>query len=143
MEPSGGWIVIICALYGQKPGTPMVRARYYLYTKTKARPMLRNLAPNSTNLLLHVQRAHLQMALWNASVQHSPPDIDIRNFEWEMEAGVISPYIDSGRTGPPAPMEVISCRCRDAGKACAAICSCKKEGLSCTTYCLGQSGDEC
>ena len=50
-----------CALYDQKPGKPMEDARYNLYTKTKARPRLRNLPPNSANLLLHVQRAHLQM----------------------------------------------------------------------------------
>ena len=46
-----------CALYGQKPDTPMEDARYNLYTKTKAKPRLRNLPPNSANLLLHVQRA--------------------------------------------------------------------------------------
>ena len=59
-----------------------------------------------------------------------------------MKAGVLSPCIDPGPTGPPALMDVIRCRCRAAGKACAAICSCKKEGLSCTIYCLCQSGDE-
>ena len=66
-----------CALFGQKPGTPMEDARYNLYTKTKARPRLRNLPPNSANLLLHVQRAHLQMTLWKAADKHSPPDIYI------------------------------------------------------------------
>ena len=60
-----------------------------------------------------------------------------------MKAGVLSPCIDPGPTGPPALMDVISCRCRAAGKACAVICSCKKEGLSCTICCLYQSGDEC
>ena len=132
-----------CALYGQKPDTAMEDARYNLYTKTKARPMLRNLPPNSANLLLHVQRAPLQMTLWKVADQHSPPDIDISNFGWEMKACVLSPCIDPGPTGPPALMDVISCHCRAAGKACAAICSCKKEGLSYTIYCLSQSGDEC
>ena len=59
-----------------------------------------------------------------------------------MKAGVLSPCIDPGPTAPPDLMDVISCRCRAAGKACAAICSCKNEGLSCTIYCLCQSGDE-
>ena len=132
-------VSLFCALYGQKQGTPMEDARYNLYT----RPRLRNLPPNSANLLLHVQRVHLQMTLWKAADQHSPPDIDISNFGWEMKAGVLSPCIDPGPTGPPALMDMISCRCRAAGKACAAICCCKKEGLSCTIYCLCQSGDEC
>ena len=49
-----------CAPYSHKSGTPMVWARYNLYTKTKAMPRLRNLPPNCT-YLLHVQWAHLQM----------------------------------------------------------------------------------
>ena len=107
-----------CALYSQKPDTPMEEARYNLYTKTKAMPRLRNLPPNtSTKLLLHVQRAHLQMTLWKAADQHSPPDIDVSNFGWEMKAGVLSPCIDPGPTGPPALMDVISSRssgCRES-----------------------------
>ena len=116
MGPSGGWSVLLLALYGQKQGTPMEDARYTLYTKTKARPRLRNLPPNSANLLLHVQHAHLPMTLWKAADQHSPPDIDISNFGWEMKAGVLSPCIDPGPTGPPALMDVISCHRQAAGK---------------------------
>ena len=96
-----------CALYGQKSGTPMVGAMYNLYTKTKVKPRLRNLPPNSTNRLLHVQRAHLQMTLWMAADQNSPPDMDISNFGWEMNAGVLSPCFDPGPTGPPALKDVI------------------------------------
>ena len=58
-------------------------------------------------------------------------------------AGVLSPCIDPGPTGPPALMDVISCRCLVAGKAVTTISSCKKECLSCAIYCLCQSGDEC
>ena len=146
MGPSGGWIVILVCTVRPETCKPMEEARYNLYTKTKTRPRLRNLPPNSTNLLLHVKRAHLQnlMALWKAADQNSPPDIDISNFGWEMKAGVLSPCtIDPGSTWPPALMDVVSCRCRAARKACASICSCNKEGLSCTIYCLCQSGDEC
>ena len=84
-----------CAIYGQKPDTPMEEARYNLYTKTKAMRRLRNLPPNtSTNLLLHVQRAHPQMTLWKAADQHSTPDIDISNVGWETKAGILSPCIN-------------------------------------------------
>ena len=76
------------------------------------------------------------MTLWKAADQHSPPDIDINNFGWEMNACALLPCIDPEQTGPHALVDVISCPCRAVGKACAAICSCKKEGLSCTIYCL-------
>ena len=67
----------------------MIGAMYNLYTKTKVKPRLRNHPPNSTNRLLHVQRAHLQMTLWMAADQNSPPDMDMSNFGWEMKAGVL------------------------------------------------------
>ena len=143
MGPSGCWTVILLCTIRSETRHTHGRGEN-LYTKTKAMPRLRNLPPNtSTNLFLHVQRAHPQMTLWKAADQHSPPDIDVSNFGWEMKAGVLSPCIDPEPTGPPALVDVVSCRCRAAGKACAAICSCKKEGLSCTIYCLCQSGDEC
>ena len=85
-----------------------------------------NFPPNSINLL-HVKRAHLQMTLWEGADQHSPPDMDISNLGWEIKAGVLSKCIYPGPTGPPALMDVISCRCRAAGKACAAICSYEKD----------------
>ena len=96
----------------------MVGAMHNLYTNTNARPRLRNLPPNSTNLLLRVQRAHLQVTLWIAGDQNYPPDIDMRNFGWEIKAGVLSSYIDPGPTGPPALMDVISCCCGAARKGC-------------------------
>ncbi len=34
----------------------MEEARYNMYTKTRARPRLRNFPPNGTNVLLHVHR---------------------------------------------------------------------------------------
>ena len=132
-DPLEVGLSFLCALYGLKPGTPMEEPRYNLYRKTKARPRLSNLPPNSINLLLHVQRAHLQMMLWKA----------ISNFGWQINDVVLSECIDPGPTWPPALMEVISCRCRAAWKACAAFCSYRKECLSCTIYCLCQSGDEC
>ena len=85
----------------------MVGAMYNLYTKTKVKSKLRNRPPNSTNLLLHVQRAHLQVTLWMAADQNSPSDMDMSNFGWEMNAGVLSQCIDPGPTGPPALKDVI------------------------------------
>ena len=96
----------------------MVGAMYNLYRKTKVKPRLRNLPPNSTNLLLRVQRAHLQMTLCMTADHNSPPDMDISNFGWEINADVLSPCIDRGPTGPPVLKDV--------------ICSGTKEGLSCT-----------
>ena len=104
MGPSGGWtVILLCTV---RPEIRHTHGRgdvdpYNLYTKTKVKPRRRNLLPNSTNLLLHVQRAHLQMTLWMAADHNSPPDMDMSNFGWEMNAGVLSPCIDPGLTGPP------------------------------------------
>ena len=51
------------------------------------------------------------MTLWKAADQHSPPDIDITNFGWEMKAGILSPGID------PSPNRASRFRGRDRGES--------------------------
>lgn len=134
-----------CAMYDQPPGTSMSQARYQMYSKKKGKPLrIMALPPTEKNLLLHVQRAHLQMLLWKAADQQGPPHVDITEFGWEMKDGIPSPRYD---TGPPAPrdlLDVISCGCRTEGKACSTeACSCHKNNVSCTVYCVCVSGEDC
>ena len=89
-------------------------------------------------------RAHLQMMLWKVADQQGPPHVDITEFGWKMKDGIPSPRYD---TGPPAPrdlLDVISCGCRAEGKACSTeACSCHKNNVSCTVYCVCVSSEDC
>ena len=43
----------------------------------KKSPKIQALPPTSSNLLLHVLRAHLQVMLWKAADQQAPPDVNM------------------------------------------------------------------
>ena len=55
------------ALYGQKKCSSMTEARKEIYCKRKNPPALKQLPPTSSNLTLHVKRAHLQTMLWKSA----------------------------------------------------------------------------
>ena len=133
------------ALYGQPTGTSMTQARYNMYTRKQGKPLsIMLLPPTDTNIYLHVQHAHLQMLLWEAADHQRPPDDSISEYGWKIDDGKTCPSIVSGPPGPPLLMNVISCRCRAKHKACKECnCSCYREKLSCTIYCLCTAGDEC
>lgn len=133
------------AIYGQPPGSSMSEARYKMYSRKKGKPMrIMALPPTESNLLFHVRRAHLQMILWKAADQQSPPQLDITQFGWEMKDGILSPSFDTGPAAPPGLIDVISCGCKSGGKSCSTErCSCQKNTMSCTIYCTCTAGDEC
>ncbi|KAK2163508.1 hypothetical protein NP493_1458g00017 [Ridgeia piscesae] len=99
------------------------------------------LPPTDTNLYLHVRCAHLQMLFWKAADQQRPPDVPISVYGWKIADGITCPVIDSGPPGPPLLMNVICFRCRAKDMACKeSNCSCYREKLSCTIYCLCTAG---
>ena len=84
------------------------------------------------------------MLLWKAADQQGPPDVYIADYGWKIDDGIICPSIDSGPPAPALRMNVISCRCRAKDKASKeGNCSCYREKLSGTIYCICRAGDEC
>ena len=133
------------ALYNQLPGTKMSQARYNLYTRKKGKPLrIMALPPTDENLLLHVQRAHLQMILWKSADKQRPPMLDIRQYGWTSKDGIPSPSISSNPPAPPGLTDILSCGCKSQGNACSSSsCSCHKNHLSCTVYCKCASSGDC
>ena len=133
------------ALYGQLTGISMTQTRYNLYTCKQRKPLrIMLLPPTDTNLYIHVRHAHMEMLLWKAAGQQCPPNVPISEYGWKKDDSITCPSIDSGPPGPPLPTDVISCRCRAKDKACKeGNCSCYREKLRCTIYCLCTAGDEC
>ena len=125
---------------GQQPGASMESALFMKFTKKKKSHIIQAFPPTSSNLLLHVLRAHL----WKAADQQVPPDeaADITRFGWDILDGVPFPVLAHGDLGPPQLSDVISCQCRVQGKKCSTdACGCHKEHISCTAYC-NCSGEE-
>jgi hypothetical protein len=134
------------ALYGQPPGTSLQSARYSLFTKKKKSPKVMALPPTSDNMLQHVLRAHLQIMLWKAAKQRSPPDesANIANFGWEFNDDIPMPVIVRGDTAPPELTDMIKCQCKAHGRMCSTeTCGCHKERISCTSCCNCSSEAGC
>ena len=123
----------------------MTEARHNLYTQKRGKPLrIMSLPPTDKNLYLHVRRAHLQMLIWKAADKQGPPNVSITEYGWEVKDGMICPCIDVVPPGPPLLMNVLSCGCRAKGKACKETsCSCHREKLSCTVYCVCSAADDC
>ena len=132
-------------LYGQKVTVPMAELRYKIYIAKKGKPLeLKALPPTENNLLLHVKRAQLQVKLGKAACDRKPPELDITDFGWEITDGIPYPMMDKSPAGPPELLNVISCSCEAAGKACASSrCSCHSAKVPCTDFCHCCGSEEC
>ena len=63
-----------------------------MYSRKTGKPMrIMALPPIEANSYVHVRRAPLQMMLWKAADQQSPPKVDITQFGWEVKGGIPSP----------------------------------------------------
>ena len=96
------------------------------------------------NLLLHIQWQHLQMILLNAANQQGPPAVNITQFGWKVKEGIPSTVFAADSPAPPGLNDVISCGCKAHGKASSSTtCSCQKNQLSCTIYCMCGGTEGC
>ncbi|KAJ3606349.1 hypothetical protein NHX12_025870 [Muraenolepis orangiensis] len=86
------------ALYGQKKAKSM-NAHYQIYSRRKKPPELKKPPPTDVNVMLHIQRAHLQVMLWvKAADQGEPPaePRDVATFGWEVaKGGAVMPAVST------------------------------------------------
>ena len=104
------------------------------------------LPPTSANLFQHVLRAHLQVMLWKAADQLSPPSesVDISKFGWKLKDDIPIPVIAQSEPAPPGLIDVIRCQCKSTVNKCGTeVCGCHKEHLSCTSYCKCCGKEDC
>ena len=102
------------------------------------------LPPTETNLCLYVRRSHLQTMLWKAADQQGPPNVDITKFGWEVTEGIPSLCIATGLHAPQCLIDVINCGFKAERTARSTEnCSCHKNNMSCTVYCVCSSVDGC
>ena len=140
---AGGYDELFIALCGQPPGTQW---SLFASQSSPRRRVPKSKFPTSTNLLLHILRAHLQVMLWKGADQHAPPDesADIIQFGWWDPGWRSHSYYCSVRPRPPYPYDVIPSECSAQGKKCSIeVCCCHKEYLSCTSYCNYSGEDVC
>ena len=74
---------------------------------------LKSLPPTDANLVLHVQRADLQMLLWKVAEKSDPPDVQLTDYGWAVkEHEHAIPAISREPAAPSKLMDVIRCSCK-------------------------------
>ena len=139
----------MAACYGFPDYSDMTRLRFAVWQhkmgnhKLNNAPELKVLPPTSEAFGEHVQRAHLQIAIWRSYDRQDQPDLNPLHFGWTRDADteLLSP-IALPPDVSPAPVDVlkiIKCGCTSCSTA---RCSCAAAQLSCSVFC-GCHGDIC
>ena len=64
-------------LYGGKGITSLANLRCSIFSKKKDPPKIKSLPPTDEAAVQHVRRTRLQVLIWRAADQVTPPDIDV------------------------------------------------------------------
>lgn len=140
----------ICAAYGKitQSCTSMTECRVKMWHSKTGKSgassvKLCSLPPTSDAFIENVHRGHLQVAVWKAALQESPPNMDPTKYGWELDhERILQPRtVPSGTlSAPPEILQLIRCSCQTS-RCRTAACSCSK--LRCTIFCACEGGQAC
>lgn len=143
----------IAACYGFPNEEDMTSLRYVVWSnkmsnnKLNSAPHLKVLPPTTEAFEMHVNRSHLQAAIWRCALNPDPPELNPAQYGWMYDSPnqCFSPVaIPPGVS--PAPVEVlklIKCGCSSSHPCTTSRCSCSSAQLSCSIFCACSGGDEC
>ena len=102
-------------------------------------PDLKSLPPTTDSFFYHVLRAHIQAMIWLSAMQPHPPQLDLKEYGWEVEASgtFLIPTVSTNGI-PMAPdniLKLIKCGCQSSSPCKTGGCSCHSSGLGCTMFC--------
>ena len=91
----------ICSAYGQTIAAcdSMTECRVKLWHLKTGKSgtksiKLKALPPTNSAFIEHVNRAHMQVAIWKSALQDCPPDLDPTEYGWEIDhQGTLIPRI--------------------------------------------------
>jgi hypothetical protein len=109
--------------------------RYKSFLTGKNTPPIMMLPSTDDAAVQHVRRAHLQAILWKAAEDTNPPPVNIQQYGWKTADSKPEPEYGIREIAPKELLKVVACSCKAATACLHNSCSCKKDGLSCTTYC--------
>ena len=140
----------ICSAYGQTVAAcdSMTECRVKLWHLKTGKSgtksiKLKALPPTSSAFIEHVNRAHMQVAIWKSALQDCPPGLDPTEYGWEIDhQGTLIPRIAQQGTlfAPPYILRLIRCQCKTS-ECRTAACNCANIG--CTMFCLCEGGALC
>ena len=143
----------VAACYGYPKEDNVEELRFKVWSvkmansRINSAPQLKILPPTQPVFEKHVLRAHLQAAIWRASLSSSPPEMDPLAYGWikGRREGEITPIgIPSNiAAAPPNILKMIKCGCSSSAPCSSMRCSCSSAMLSCSVFCSCQADENC
>ena len=115
--------------------------------RLSAAPELKSLPPTTDAFELHVYRAHYQAAIWRASLEPNPPELDPVLYGWSRDQTsnmlVPEPLPPDVSPAPLDVLKMIRCGCSSTRPCSTMRCSCSAARLSCSMFCGCHGMEEC
>ena len=132
----------LAACYGYPQEANMNELRFAIWSskmansKLNSAPQLKILPPTNVVFEQQMLRAHLQAAIWMASLKSSPPGFDPLAYGWSKDEhhGRLVP-VGIPRNTAAAPKEIM--------KMITMRCSCSSARLSCSIFCNCHADENC
>ncbi len=137
-------IGFIKCLYGGSTSPTTADLRFFIFKNKKEPPKLKCLPPTDDSAIQHVKRARLQVMLWRAADQMSPPHLDLTDYGWKIDKDLPVPVAcTTDAIAPASVLQSVACGCKAASPCSSQRCSCQANMLSCTSYCKCDAADNC
>lgn len=123
----------LVSLYGGRLGESIndLRLRRF-YEKASSRTSAvqpQSLPPTSAATKYHSLRTYLQVQVWIGESNHLPPD----EWGWKVVNRQMLPVLTDIAPAPQELLEIIRCHCKSGCNTMR--CSCRKNGMDCSTAC--------
>ena len=141
IDAAGQKAVVI--LYGCDKSATLNANRYHTFKRKVANSTMfvhpKDLPPTASACKFHSFRVYYQVQMWsdsNASQYLSPED-----WGWVVRDGVLHPICTDIAPAPENILKVIKCGCK--GSCSSMRCTCRKNGVECSSVCNGCKGINC
>ena len=142
----------LAACYGSKERASMTAVRFDVWSqkiankKLTAAPQLKALPPTTEAFTEHVHRAHVQAAIWRATLEADPPVFE-HTHGWTKDDSsstlVPLPLPPDVTSAPEEVLKMIRCGCASVRPCATARCSCSAARLSCSVFCGCHGAENC
>ena len=107
------------------------KCHQYLFTRMSR--SIENCPPTSNVLEQHIKRSQLQASIWVNALMKEDIVVDPTQWGWEREEKYYKPLWSTLPKVADVCPQLQRCQCR---KRCGKLCTCFKNGLSCSYRCL-------
>eukprot|EP00111_Clytia_hemisphaerica_P014829 TCONS_00043701-protein len=137
---------VFVELYGGKKDSSLRQLRYNKYQEMLANGLIEpeKLPPSERSAYHHGLRVHIQLMQWLLLDEDDETFIPTE-WGWLRTDDHLRPIPTDKVIAPPEILKVIRCKCKSTSKnQCGTnLCSCRKNGLKCMSWCGDCHGENC